>query len=292
MRKLDTRSLELFLAVADCLNFRQAAERLHMTQPPLTRAIQKLESQLGVQLFERDTQGVALAPAGRRLLPHARDILQRLDSAERAVATQHGAGGRASAARGDTRHPLRIGLTTSVEAGSFRATLAGLERGGPPNLTFAPSPRLVASLRAGRLDGAVVALPLRTFELSVRPLGQQELMAALPARHPLAKKRTVSLADLASEAVYWFDRPRQPAFFDHCMAVFERHNFHPAFLREPDDHHVLLADIAAGKGIALLPESFAALKLHGVVYRKLREGGELALTLGLAQRPDSPPLLP
>ncbi|HEY1152192.1 MAG TPA: LysR family transcriptional regulator [Pseudoduganella sp.] len=278
MRKLDTRALELFLTVADCLNFRQAAERLHMTQPPLTRAIQKLESQLGLRLFERDTQGVSLTPAGRKLLPHARKILQNLDAAEQAL-------------RGvsrPARRALRIGLTTSVEAGTFTPLLADFAGDTPPSLTFAPSPQLVASLRAGRLDAAILALPARTFELTVRPLGKQAMMAALPARHPLARRRLLALADLAEEPVYWFERSRQPAFFDHCMAIFDRHGFHPDFLREPDDHHVLLADIAAGKGIALLPESFAALKLQGVVYRTLREGQELALTLGLAHRPDAP----
>ncbi|MES2114837.1 MAG: LysR family transcriptional regulator, partial [Pseudomonadota bacterium] len=104
MRKLDSHALQIFVAVATCLNFRQAAEQLHMTQPPLSRAIRQLETRLGVQLFERDTQHVALTPAARQLLPMAQQILALLDAAEQAM-RQHPAPIR-----------LRLGLTSSVES--------------------------------------------------------------------------------------------------------------------------------------------------------------------------------
>src|SRR5215471_12694267 len=84
--RLDSRSLKLFLAVARTLNFRQAAESLHLSQPPLSRAIREFEARLGTPLFERDTQGVALTPAGRALLPFARRMERLLDDAEAALA--------------------------------------------------------------------------------------------------------------------------------------------------------------------------------------------------------------
>lgn len=274
MRPIDTRALELFVAVATCLNFRQAAERLHMTQPPLSRAIRQLEERLGQRLFERDTQHVALTAAGTALLPRAQRILALLDDALDAVRAQ--AGGTAPA--------LRLGLTTSVEAGSFQPLTEALARAlpQPPVLHADASPKLVAALRAGRLDAAIIALPTRTFDLAVQPLGPQPMLAALPAAHALARRRQVALADLAHDKLFWFERARQPAFFDHCHAVFARHGFAPPLLREPQDHHVLLAGIAAGQGVALLPASFAALRLRGVAYRPLREGAELAVGLGLA----------
>ncbi|GGY76323.1 LysR family transcriptional regulator [Pseudoduganella plicata] len=267
--RIDTRALELFVAVATCLSFRQAAEGLHMTQPPLSRAIRQLEERLGRRLFERDTQRVALTAAGKALLPRAQKILALLDGALAAV----------RALEGGSAAPLRLGLTTSVEAGSFRLLTAAL-----PSATLHAdtSPRLVAALRAGRLDAAVIALPTRTGDLAVEPLGAQPLLVALPATHALARRRRLALADLADTPLYWFERARQPAFFDHCHAVFARHGFAPRLLREPQDHHVLLAGIAAGQGSALLPASFAALRLSGVVYRPLREGAELAVHLGLA----------
>lgn len=278
MRKLDSHALQIFVAVATCLNFRQAAEQLHMTQPPLSRAIRQLETRLGVQLFERDSQHVALTPAARQLLPMAQQILALLDAAEQAM-RQHPAPSR-----------LRLGLTSSVESDLFRpfteAVAAALGAALEP--VFATSPQLVASLRAGRLDAAVIALPTATRELTVQALARQPMLAALSSRHPLARRRTLTLADLAGEPVYWFERARQPAFFDHCHAVFKRHHFAPAFVREPHDHHILLSDVAAGKGVALLPASFAALRRSGVAYRKLAEGDELAARLGLVVAPGHP----
>ncbi|MFZ4878294.1 LysR family transcriptional regulator [Janthinobacterium sp. Mn2066] len=284
MRTLDTHALSLFCAVARCLNFRQAAEQLHMTQPPLSRAIKTLEERLGKLLFERDTQGVALTDAGRTLLPQALHILQLLEQAEQSL--QHGT----------TPARLRLGLTSSVEAGLFRPLLAALASSLPTcrlELTAAPSPRLVAGVRKGQLDAALVALPSATFELAVLPLASDPMMLALPAGHMLASKRKVALAEIAHEPVYWFERSRQPAFFDHCQQVFERHGFAPAFVREPLDHHVLLSEVAAGKGMALLPDSFRALRLDGVVYRQLAQGRELATGIGLAWSADSKhPALP
>ena len=275
MRTLDTHALSLFCAVARCLNFRQAAEQLHMTQPPLSRAIRLLEERLGTRLFERDTQGVALTPAGRTLLPQALHILDLLATAQASLQAD------SAPAR------LRLGLTSSVEAGLFRPLLAALERQLPAmrlELTSAPSPRLVAAVRKGQVDAAVIALPSATFELAVQPLARQPMMLALPAGHRLARKRKLGLADIALEPLYWFERARQPAFFDHCQHVFRRHGFAPAFLREPLDHHVLLSDVAAGKGMALLADSFRALRMDGLAYRPLLEGEELAAGIGLAWR--------
>ncbi|PKV45331.1 MULTISPECIES: LysR family transcriptional regulator [unclassified Janthinobacterium] len=275
MRALDTHALTLFCAVARCLNFRQAAEQLHMTQPPLSRAIRLLEDRLGTRLFERDTQGVALTPAGRTLLPQALHILDLLDIAQTSL-RQDSAPAR-----------LRLGLTSSVEAGLFRPLLAALGKQLGTmrlELTAAPSPRLVAAVRKGQLDAALLALPSATFELAVQPLARQPMMLALPAGHRLAKKRKVSLDDIAAESIYWFERARQPAFFDHCQEIFRRHGFSPAFVREAVDHHVLLSDVAAGKGMALLADSFRALRLAGVAYRQLVEGEELAAGIGLAWR--------
>ncbi|OEZ63344.1 LysR substrate-binding domain-containing protein [Duganella sp. HH105] len=272
MRKLDTHALEIFVAVAQCLNFRQAAEQLHMTQPPLSRAVRQLEERLGTRLFERDTQHVALTPAAAELLPRALRILALLEQAEQALQTRQPA----------TR--LRLGMTSSMESDLFRAFTDGVTAaidGAALDTVFDASPRLVARLRARRLDAAIIALPTKTFELPVLQLGKQPTLVALASRHPLAKRRSLSLADLQDQPVYWFERARQPAFFDHSHAVFRRHGFAPRFLLEPHDHHVLLSDVAAGKGMALLPASFAAISRGGVSYRKLKEGDELAAGLGL-----------
>jgi DNA-binding transcriptional LysR family regulator len=273
--RLDSRALRQFVAVAETLSFRQAAETLHVSQPPLSRAIRQLESRLGTPLFERNTQSVSLTPAGQRLLPLARRILQLLSEAQEAVAAQHV----------PTR--LRIGVTSAVESQWFQKVARAMEAEGVhPAVKNDTSPRLVRLLSRGQLDAAFIALPTHAPGLEVDVLEKQPLIAVLPASHPLARRRAISLRDLSPDPLFWFPRSRQPAFFDHCRAVFDRHEYAPALLEEPADHHVLLAAVAGGRGVALLPSSFATIRREGVIYRPLREGSELYVGLGLATSSD------
>ncbi|HEY4079423.1 MAG TPA: LysR family transcriptional regulator [Burkholderiaceae bacterium] len=273
--RLDSTALVRFLAVAETLSFREAAERLHMSQPPLSRAIRELEARLGVALFERDTHRVALTPRGQALLPLARNIVARLAEAEAAMTAQPQA-----------LTMLRLGMTTAAEPAWYRSLLARLSQAFPGlevRRTAASSPALVQQLRRGRLDAAFIALPTEAAGLEITEIERQPMCVALPTAHPLARRRRLSLQDLSGTPLFWFERRRQPAFFDHCRRVFERHGFVArTTLPEPEDHHVLLAEIAAARGVALLPISFKTFSRQGVVYRSLVEGDELAVGIGLA----------
>ncbi|WP_375575002.1 LysR substrate-binding domain-containing protein [Paracidovorax oryzae] len=274
--KLDSRSLALFLAVADALSFRQAAEALHLSQPPLSRAIRDLESRLGMPLFDRHARGVSLTEAGRRLLPYACGVADLLRQAEAAF---QGAAVPAT---------LRLGLTSAAEPAWFRGLAdraQALQPGIRVEVVSDTSPRLVRQLRAGRLDAAFIALPTDVRGLDVLEIDRLPMVVALSSAHPLVRRRMLRLADLADEPVFWFERARQPAFYDHCQQVFERHRFAPPKLREPADHHVLLAEVAAGRGMALLASSFTGLRRAGVAYRRLAEGDALALGIGLVTPP-------
>lgn len=279
--RLDSRALTLFVAVAQPLSFRQAAEALHMSQPPLSRAIRQIEERLGTRLFERDTQGVALTAAGRLLLPRAQKILALLTQAEVAVTAL------------DKGAKLRIGLTSAIEPSWFAglAERVGAARPAAEIVTLSDtSPRLVRALRNHRLDAAFIALPTEAAGLDVTLLEQQPMVVAMASSHPLAKRRRVRLTELDGAPVFMFERARQPAFFDHCRAVFARHGVAIDAVREPADHPVLLADVAAGRALALLPRSFTALRRSGVSYRPLAEGGELAVGVGLALHAGDAPL--
>ena len=274
---LDSRALALFLAVADALSFRQAAETLHLSQPPLSRAIRELEERLGTRLFDRNTKGVNLTDAGQRLLPYARSIGKLLREAEAELAIR------------GLPATLRLGLTSAAEPPWFRGLAQRVQAAHPGtsvSILSDASPRLVRQLRAGKLDAAFVALPTDTHGLDVLELDRLPMVVAMQSSHPLARRKGVGLADLARESVFWFERARQPAFYDHCQKVFSRHDFAPSKLREPTDHHVLLSDVASGRGVALLPRSFTGLRRAGVVYRSLVEGEELAVGIGLVTRGD------
>ncbi|MGN6827004.1 LysR substrate-binding domain-containing protein [Paucibacter sp. M5-1] len=271
--RLDSRSLALFLAVADTLSFRQAAETLHLSQPPLSRAIRELEERLGVRLFDRSTRGVSLTDAARKLLPYARNIGRLLREAEASLANE------------GMPQSLRFGLTNAAEPAWFGGLAERIQARHPEtavSVVVDTSPRLVRQLRAGRLAAAFIALPTEASDLDVMELDRLPMIVAMPSSHRLARRRTVRLADLAAEVIFWFERARQPAFYDHCQRVFGRHGFAPRKIKEPTDHHVLLADVAGGRGIALLPKSFAGLRRAGVSYRTLVEGEELAVGIGLA----------
>ncbi|GJG97983.1 LysR family transcriptional regulator [Cupriavidus pauculus] len=277
--RLDSRSLSLFLALADALSFRQAAERLHLSQPPLSRAIRELEERLGTRLFDRNTKGVTLTAEGEKLVPYARSVAKILREAELALAAE------------GVPAKLRVGVTSAVEPAWFRGLAQRVQAAHPGTVvsTFSDtSPRLVRQLRAGKLDAAFIALPTEAQGLDVQELDRLPMIVAMPSAHPLAKRRIVGLADLQREKVFWFERARQPAFYDHCEAVFSRHGFAPSKLREPADQHVLLGEVANGRGIALLPQSFTTLRRAGVVYRKLVEGEQLSVGIGLASPTDRP----
>jgi DNA-binding transcriptional LysR family regulator len=277
-RRLDSRALEQFAAVARTLSFRHAAEALHMSQPPLSRAIRELEDRLGVRLFERDTHGVALTGAGAELLPRAERILALIGQAEEAVAAH------ADAAR------LRVGVTTAVELSSLEPWLARLAKARPRAAlatTADSSPRLVRALRAGLLDAALVALPTDARGLAVEPLARQPLVVAMASSHPLARRRALALADLHRQPVFRFERARQPAFFDFLHEALARAGVAIRAVPEPPDHARLLAEVAAGRALALLPESFKAIRRAGVAYRGLREGPALAVGIGLAVAPSA-----
>lgn len=274
---IDSRALTLFLAVAESLSFRQAAETLHMSQPPLSRRIKEFEGRLGVRLFERDTRGVSLTAAGQRLLPRARRIMALLDEAEKTLAS------------GCEPARLRLGVTNAVEPEWFAGLVSRIhaERPGLATATVTgASPHLVRLLWAQRIEAAFIALPTETKGLHITPIDRQPMVVAMNSAHPLARRRSLRLNDLGDEPLFWFERSRQPAFFDHCSTVFERHGFEPTVIKEPADHHVLLAGVANGQGIALLPKSFTSLKRSGVCYRSLKEGDELGVGVGLALAPD------
>ena len=271
--RLDSRSLALFQAVADALSFRQAAEALHLSQPPLSRAIRELEERLGARLFDRGTQGVSLTDAGRKLLPYARSVGRLLREAE------------ASLSHEGVPQSLRFGVTSAAEPAWFSGLAERIQARHPGTTVSSvvdTSPRLVRQVRAGRLAAAFIALPTEASDLDVTELDRLPMMVAMPSSHRLAKRRIIRLADLAAETIFWFERARQPAFYDHCQRVFVKHGFAPRKLKEPTDHHVLLADVAGGRGIALLPSSFAGLRRAGVSYRALLEGDELSVAIGLA----------
>jgi DNA-binding transcriptional LysR family regulator len=246
---MELRHLRYFVAVAEELHFRKAAERLHVAQPAVSEQIRKLEQELGVTLFNRTQRSVALTSAGVALLEEARHVLRHAEVAQQAA---RNAGDRAS-----TR--LRIGyLPDSLPASVPRAlrNLAGSAPAVEVDMTTGTSLRLIEDLRAGRLDAIVTTLPAPTKGLRVTPLGDQGGVVVLPVTHPRAVDPTIALAQLAPERLVVLPRDANPAFHNAVVAMCHAAGLSPTFgeIPEPRVEHVLFA-VAAGAGLAVLPEA-------------------------------------
>ena len=283
---IDVRHFHYFSVVAEENSLRRAAERLFMAQPPLSRQIKQLEERLGVALFVRHSRGLTLTDEGARVLAIVRPLLQMKDATYRRL-------------REDI-HPQeqrpRIGFTTAFEQGVF----AGLERrlteffAGGLHIQREASTRLARDMRKGRLDAAFVALPLDAPGLLLQELPYAEpMLAALPASWFAPEDATpeaVSLQHFSHRPLFWFRREINPGFFDYAKTRFARLGFTPQYLEEPTEHDVLLARIAAGEGMGLLPASFAAIRRDGVAFARLEDGHAFHLRLGLVVPQDKAPL--
>lgn len=278
---LNNKQLKCFVTLAEELNFRRAAERLFMTQPPLTRHIQRLEEILNVKLFERDTGGVTLTAAGATLLIEARALLERSDLSLL----------KDKLARSKTKALcLRVGVTTSVDTSVFRQLTHECAQQTPALELVVKrdiSINLIKSLQKNKLDVALLGLPSETHRLSVEKLYGERMVIAMPSTHALARQKRVSLLELQSDTVFMFARKRNPAYHDHCERVYKQLGFDPRRAIEPDDHHVLIGLVADGHGIGIVPASMCAIRRDGLTYKTLIEGDMLAIGIGLAHREDS-----
>jgi DNA-binding transcriptional LysR family regulator len=285
---IDLRQFRYFLALCEERHFGRAAQRLHISQPPLSRQIRHLEDQLGVELFERCKAGVVLTNAGQAFLPEVRRTVAQ---AEKAIAA-------ARAARGAEEGRFVVGYTTVFDRSAIPNVFNRL-RDRFPHWRFVDQGKhsisLVRAVKDGAMDAAFIGLHTETRGLTVETIIEEALVVALAASHPLARKRRLDFDDLGGEPMFWFERKLNPGFFDYRQAFFERIGFKPNTIPEPLDHHILLGLIAEGQGIALIPASLQKVKRKGVIFRPLKEKSE-NLSMGIAvvysQSNQSPVLRP
>lgn len=281
---VELRHLRYFVAVAETQHFGRAAERLHMAQPPLSQAIRQLEAELGVELFVRTTRRVALTPAGETFRDDAARILSELEESTRRVT--HYAEGR--------RGVLRIGVTGSAAFAELPRIARIVER-DLPGVALEVSPELLTrtqeqALVESRIDVGVLRPPIFSPGLSYGVLARDGFLLALPERHRLAGGRAVALIELADEAFVTYPLAAQSVVNDAVLRSCHAAGFTPRYEHEAAETSTLLALVAAGLGVALVPASVQALRLDGVVYTAV--SGVSDLSLALAWRgDDTSPLL-
>lgn len=259
--EIELRVWRQFLVLAETLHFGRAAARLHMTQPPLTLAMQQLERRLGTPLFERTRRSVALAPAGAALVEPVRQLLAQ---AGRLPAQAH-----LAAAGGSGR--LRLGFVSTVSFGPLPAWLRRFREDWPGvsiELREATSDQQLAAFERDELDAGFVLHapgigpppPLARHTVGIEPM----LIArpeSLPARLPAAA--------LLAQPLVIFPRAIAPSLYDAVLAFYHRHGATPAIVQEAIQMQTIVNLVAAGLGIAFVPESMRLLQRPGVVYRTL-----------------------
>ncbi len=264
---IELRSWRQFAVLAQTLHFGRAAAQLHITQPPLTQAIQQLERRLGTLLFERTRRSVALTPAGAALVEPVRQLLQQ------AAALQ----ARARDAAAGEAGRVRLGFISTVGFGplplwlrAFRARHPGIAI----ELIEATSDVQARAFERGEIDvgfmlhapGLAPAAPVPLQRLS---LGVEPLVLALPDGAPWAQARRLRAADVLAQPLVIFPRTATPSLYDAVLAFYHRHGATPVIAQQATQMQTIVNLVSAGLGIALVPEAVTQLQRPGVVYRPL-----------------------
>ena len=246
---VELRQLRYFVAVAEELHFRRAAERLYVAQPAISEQIRKLEVELGVRVFDRTPRRVTLTDAGAALLEEARRVLQQAESAQHAARNAH--------LRAGSR--LRIGyppdaLPGVVPRGLRR--LAGAAPGIDVALETGNALKLIDAVRNRRIDAVIAALPAPVEGLRTMSLGDEYLAVAVPITDDRALQPSVPIERVATPRVLLLPRDANPALHNAAVSLYREAGLSPDLieLAEPRADLAMLA-VASGAGIALLPRS-------------------------------------
>ena len=281
---MELRHLRYFMAVAEELSFRGAAEKLRIAQPSLSAQIKGLEEQLGARLFERSTRSVRLTPAGRLLQEEARTVLAAAGRAkERVRAAEHGLAGT-----------LRVG----VIAPAANAWLAGILRGFRrqfPGVQFSlfdlTSTEQLRRLRARDLDAGLLRPPITLPELAYKFVAESRQVLALPSGHRLARKRQIAWRDFDNEELVLIDPAAQHGFYDAFFGECAKAGAHPRPVQYANDIQTKMWLISAGFGIAPTTATIGEVKRPGLVFRPLPPGLPPVQTVLAWRRDDASPAL-
>lgn len=277
------KRLNYFVTVADELHFGRAAEVLHIAQPALSQQIRQLESDLGLQLFERTTRRVSLTTGGSAFLPHARHLL----------VTAQGAARAAEELRVGRRGTLRVGFVDSA-AYEFVPRFLHRFRQASPAVTLElhtmSSDEQAAALVAGRIDVGIARVTLEQAPLRATVVDDEPLVAAVPSSHRLASEASIRLSDLRDDEFVGFAREQSPTLHARLRAMLAPHGVSYSPTIEATEYTTILGLVAAGEGVAIVPAGVQSLRLGGLSFVAV-SNPEATVQLVVLTRIDDPSVI-
>lgn len=261
---MELRHLRYFVSVAEALSFTKAAEKLHTAQPSLTRQIKNLEDELGVRLLHRTKQKVTLTDEGRSFLIDAKRLLALAAETVESVRRLR---------TGEVR-ALNIGYVSNLFYDLLPKTLEAFHQSFPTiavNLFDLSCGEQFRALEEGKLDLGFVGLhePIARRGLEFRTIASYKSVVALPKGNPLTAKVTVSLKALAPMFFIGMSETSYPGYRDWLIKTCERSAFTPKILQDVDLERKMIHAVAAGLGVAIVPEQLQRLEHENVVFRSL-----------------------
>lgn len=252
LARMELRHLRYFVAVAEAENVTRAAQRLHVSQPGLSRQVRDLEDELGFALLRRTAKAVSLTEAGRTFLVEARAVLQRADEAVKAA--------RAVAVGGCGE--LHVGYAPSPTVRILPPTLRAFQAELPQvrvKLHDLNTEEMLDGLRRGRLQLAFLVKPTRPMlrGLHFEQLERDALRLAVPPAHPFARLRSVTLAQAAGQPFVGLTRKDYPEYHSLFDELFAKAKTRPRIVEEHDGATSLIAAVESGAGVALVPQSLS-----------------------------------
>lgn len=247
---MDLRNLNYFQVLAEELHFGRAAERLNISQPPLSRTIKQLEEDFGVLLFERTKRKVLLTSAGEELLVQTKQMISQMASIKKRLRI---------VGKGESGN-LRIGYVGAAMHSCLPSLLNIFHENHPEidlNFEEQPNINLMQSLNNGTMDAAFVRTWLNPKNLEEKIILTESLAAVLPAKHNLSNQKLIEIKDLENENFISFARDCGPTIFDSFLELCSASGFVPKIVHQATQLNSILRLVESGFGVSLLPVSIA-----------------------------------
>jgi DNA-binding transcriptional LysR family regulator len=262
---MDLKQLRYFLVVASERNFTRAAQRLHIAQPPLSRAIQKLEDEVGAPLLDRHARPLKLTPLGLLFQEQALQMLGRMDDMKAMV----------KAAVAAERRRFTIGFVASTMYARLPEYIREFRKRAPDvELTLIECTTLeqINALKDGKIDVGFGRIRFDDPAVRRTVLTLERLVVALPIHHALAQASDpISLHRLAQEPQIIYPRAPRPSYADQVLSLFRDYGHEPHVIHEARELQIAIGLVAAEEGVAVVPESITRSRSHDVTYRGIFE---------------------